>query len=209
MSRLPPDTLSDLERLLRLRRDVRRFRTDPLPADLVSRLLSLTALAPSVGLSQPTRLVRVDDPERREAVRASFRDCNAEALAATASERQAAYATLKLAGLDEAPVQIAVFADGDPAAGHGLGRRTMPETLEYSAVLAIHTLWLAARAEGIGLGWVSILDGARVHAALDVPERWRFVAYLCLGYPLDPVDDTPELERVGWEHRRPAVIVQR
>ncbi len=208
MTPLPPDARSTLETLLRLRRDVRRFRPDPLPADLVAHLLSLTALAPSVGLSQPARLVRVDDPERREGVRASFRRCNAEALSATAPDRQASYARLKLAGLDEAPLQIAVFTQIDPAQGHGLGRRTMPETLDYSAVLAVHTLWLAARAAGIGLGWVSILDPADIRAALDVPAAWRFIAYLCLGYPVE-TSDTPELERSGWEHRRPAVILQR
>ncbi len=152
--------------------------------------------------------MRVDDPARREAVRASFRRCNAEALAATVPGRQAAYARLKLAGLDEAPLQLAVFTETDPAQGHGLGRRTMPETLDYSAVLAVHTLWLAARAAGIGLGWVSILDPADIRAALDLPVRWRFVAYLCLGWPVEE-SETPELERFGWESRRPAVILQR
>ncbi|RIY00777.1 5,6-dimethylbenzimidazole synthase [Aureimonas flava] len=208
MEDLPPRALAALETLLRLRRDVRRFRLDPLPADRVAHLLRLTALAPSVGLSQPTRLVLVEDPARREAVRASFRRCNAEALAAAQPERRAAYAGLKLAGLDRAPVHVAVFSVADPAQGHGLGRHTMPETLDYSAVLAIHTLWLAACADGIGLGWVSILDPAEIRAALDVPADWRFVAYLCLGLP-EREDDVPELERRGWERRRPAVILRR
>ncbi|WP_279482728.1 5,6-dimethylbenzimidazole synthase [Aureimonas sp. SK2] len=208
MDRLPPHALPEFETLLRLRRDVRRFRPERLPDDLTAHLLSLTALAPSVGLSQPTRLVLVDDPARREAVRQDFRRRNAEALVRTAPERQAAYARLKLSGLEEAPVQIGVFAAGDPPQGHGLGRRTMPETLDHSAVLAIHTLWLAARAAGVGLGWVSILDPAAVHAALDVPADWRFVAYLCLGWPVED-SDVPELERAGWESRRPAVILRR
>ena len=95
-----------------------------------------------------------------------------------------------------------MFAEPDPEQGHGLGRATMPETTAYSAVMAVHTLWLAARAEGLGLGWVSILDPATVTAALDVPADWIFIGYFCLGTPLAD-DDAPELERAGWEHRRP------
>jgi 5,6-dimethylbenzimidazole synthase len=86
--------------------------------------------------------------------------------------------------------------------GHGLGRRTMPEMTEYSVVAAVCTMWLAARAEGIGMGWVSILDPARMGKILDVPETWRFIGYFCLGYPVAE-DDRPELERAGWEHRQP------
>jgi 5,6-dimethylbenzimidazole synthase len=82
----------------------------------------------------------------------------------------------------------------------------MPETTDYSAVLALHTLWLAARAEGIGLGWVSILDPARITALLDVPPAWHFIAYVCLGWP-DREHDTPELERAGWERRGVAVEI--
>ena len=147
-----------LRALLRWRRDVRRFRRDPLPSDAVERLIEIACLAPSVGLSQPWRFVLVDEPGRRAAIRADFAAANAAALAAQAPERAARYARLKLAGLDEAPCHLAVFADPDTEQGHGLGRRTMPEMIEYSAVAAVHTLWLAARAEGIGMGWVSILD---------------------------------------------------
>jgi 5,6-dimethylbenzimidazole synthase len=146
--------------------------------------------------------VLVEDAARRAAVRANFERSNADALAAYAGERAQRYACLKLAGLDEAPVQLAVFADRGTAQGHGLGRRTMPEMAEYSAVMAIHTLWLVARAEGLGLGWVSILDRADVIRALDVPPEWIFLGYFCLGYPqIETL--TPELEREGWEQRRP------
>jgi 5,6-dimethylbenzimidazole synthase len=192
-----------LRELLTWRRDVRRFRRDALPPGAIERLLEFAALAPSVGLSQPWRFVLVDDAARREAVRAEFARCNAAALAAQAPERARLYARLKLAGLDDAPCQVAVFADRATRQGGGLGRDTMAETIEYSAVMAIHTLWLAARAEGIGMGWVSILDPARIAAIADVPEGWRLVAYLCLGYPQE-ADDTPALERAGWERRRPA-----
>ena len=190
-----------LRTLLAWRRDVRRFRPDPLPVGAVERLLALACLAPSVGLSQPWRFVLVDDPGRRAAVREDFLARNAEALGAQAPDRAQLYAHLKLAGLDEAPVHIAAFADRSTGQGHGLGRGTMPEMIEYSAVLAVHTLWLAARAEGIGLGWVSILDPARVKAALDVPAAWTFLGYLCLGIPAGE-DDAPALEREGWEERR-------
>lgn len=192
------------------RRDVRRFRTEPLPAGTVERLIETACLAPSVGLSQPWRFVLVDETPRRRAILEVFKDCNAAALASYAEAQAARYAKLKLSGLEEAPCQLGVFADRDTETGHGLGRRTMPEMAEYSAVLAVHTLWLAARAEGIGMGWVSILDPARIAKILEVPPNWRFIGLFCLGYP-EKMDDTPELERSGWEHRRPAgdVLIRR
>ena len=192
-----------LSALLTWRRDVRRFRADPLAAGSVERLIGLASLAPSVGLSQPWRFVVVDDPARRAAVRRNFVAANAAALAAQTPERAAQYARLKLAGLAEAPCHLAVFADRATPQGYGLGRHTMPEMADYSAVAAAHTLWLAARAEGIGMGWVSILDPDAVATILDVPRNWRLIGYFCLGYPAEP-DDTPALERAGWEHRRPA-----
>jgi len=192
---------SGLVELLTWRRDVRRFRRETLPEGLVERLLDGAALAPSVGLSQPWRFVLVEDAARRAAVRANFERANAAALALHAGEEAERYARLKLAGLDEAPVHLAVFADRSTAQGRGLGRQTMPETIEYSAVIAIHTLWLIARAYGVGMGWVSILDPIDLGRTLDVPAEWSLVAYLCLGYPAE-TDDTPALERQGWERRR-------
>jgi len=188
--------------LFKWRRDTRHFRPDPVPASLLEGLLDIASLAPSVGLSEPWRWVTVDDPARRAAVRANFEACNAQALAVQTVDRAASYGRLKLAGLDEAPCHIAVFAEPDPGQGHGLGRKTMPETTAYSAVMAIHTVWLAARAAGLGLGWVSILDPATVIAALDVPPDWTLIGYFCLGYPQAEAE-SPELERLGWERRRP------
>jgi 5,6-dimethylbenzimidazole synthase len=184
------------------RRDIRRFKPDPLPEGTLERLIATAGLSPSVGLSQPWRFVIVDDATRRAAVVANFSVCNADALGAYAGERAERYATLKLAGLREAPNHLAVFCDRATEIGHGLGRRTMPEMVDYSVVAAISTLWLAARAEGIGVGWVSILDPAAIAAALDIPADWRFIGYLCIGYPQFD-DDRPELERAGWERRRP------
>ena len=192
-----------LRELLTWRRDVRRFRRDALPRGTLERLIDLACLAPSVGLSQPWRFVIVDTPACRAAIRANFEICNAKALAAQSGQRAAGYARLKLAGLDDAPGHLAVFADPATTRGHGLGRHTMPEMIEYSAVTAVHTIWLAARAEGIGMGWVSILDPAAVAATLDIPATWTFIGYLCLGFP-ESEDDIPDLERAGWERRYPA-----
>jgi 5,6-dimethylbenzimidazole synthase len=190
----------DFEQLLAWRRDVRHFRTDPIPADLVEHLLDLTTLAPSVGNAQPWRFVSVDDPRRRAAIIANFEQANAAALSNYEGEKAQLYAQLKLAGLRQAPRHFAIFCDEATEQGAGLGRMTMPETLRYSAVLAIHTLWLAARTKGLGLGWVSIIDPAAAKASLDVPAEWSFVAYLCLGFPQDDHIE-PELQRRGWQSR--------
>ncbi len=191
-----------LRNLFAWRRDVRHFRTDPLPDGILDRLLAIADQAPSVGLSQPWRFVIVDDPNHRAAIRRSFETHNEAALSGYDGEKAALYASLKLAGLDRAPVHLAVFCDPDPDQGSGLGRQTMPETLDFSVVGAIQTLWLAARAEGIGLGWLSILDPQAVAENLQVPTEWRFIAYLCIGYA-EHDSDTPELERAGWETRSP------
>jgi 5,6-dimethylbenzimidazole synthase len=192
---------AELRDLFIWRRDVRHFRSTPIPEGVLSRLLELACLAPSVGLSEPWRFVIVEDAGRRAAIRACFEACNKRALRAQSEDRAALYARLKLAGLDDAPCQMAIFADDGTEQGHGLGRHTMPEMIAYSTVVAIHSLWLAARAEGIGLGWVSILDPARVAAILDVPAAWKLIGYLCLGYPAGE-GDSPVLERIGWEKRR-------
>jgi 5,6-dimethylbenzimidazole synthase len=182
------------------RRDVRRFRGDPVPEELLDRLIELATHAPSVGLSQPWRFVKVKSPERRRVVWESFASANVRALQGYDGEQRAAYAGLKLAGLKEAPIHLAVFSDDSTATGSGLGRRTMPETLRYSVVAAVQTLWLAARAEGLGMGWVSILDPITVTRALDVPAGWTLVAYLDMGWPAEEHLD-PELERHHWEAR--------
>jgi 5,6-dimethylbenzimidazole synthase len=191
------DALSDL---IAWRRDVRRFRSDPVDPALFEELLDLACLAPSVGNSQPWRFVTVEESGRRARIRTNFEECNAQALGGYAGPKAELYARLKLEGLSEAPLHLAVFADAATSAGAGLGRQTMPETLRYSAVLAVHTLWLAARAHGLGVGWVSILDPAVVAEALETPPGWSLIAYLCIGYPVEEHLD-PELERQGWQSR--------
>jgi 5,6-dimethylbenzimidazole synthase len=187
-----------LRDLIAWRRDVRRFRTDPVAPELVLSLLDLAGHAPSVGHCQPWRFVLVEDPGRRAAVRASFARATAQALQGYLGEERRRYSQLKLEGLDAAPVQLAVFADEATEAGSGLGRQTMPETLRYSVVAAVQTLWLAARAHGLGVGWVSILEPQVVTTVLDVPAEWTLVAYLCIGWPQEEHLD-PELERSGWQ----------
>ena len=185
----------DFAALLAWRRDVRRFRSGAVPEPLIAALLDLTAFAPSVGNCQPTRFVRVDDPARRRAIEENFERANRAALTSYAGERAALSAQLKLAGLREAPVHLAVFCDEATELGHGLGARTMPETRRYSAVCALHTFWLAARAHGLGVGWVSILDSAPIAEILDVSQAWTFIGYLCVGWPQD------ENSRRNWSAR--------
>jgi 5,6-dimethylbenzimidazole synthase len=192
------DFRSQFEKLLQLRRDVRSFRTDPVEPLLIDHLMGLASLSPSVGYSQPWRFVLVESEERREAVRANFERSNRAALDLYSGEKAQLYASLKLAGLREAPVHLAVFVDQFTNCGSRLGRMTMPETLEYSAVLAVHTLWLAARTHGLGLGWVSILDPMEVCRVLSAPNGWKLIAYLCIGYPKENLV-APELLRRGWE----------
>ncbi|WP_149587338.1 5,6-dimethylbenzimidazole synthase [Tabrizicola flagellatus] len=202
-----PAFRDELAALMRWRRDVRRFRTDPVPEDLLARGLRAFGLAPSVGLSEPWRLLRVDSPERRAACLANFRDCNARALEGYEGDRAATYGRLKLSGMVEAPIHLAVFCDETTAKGAGLGAASMPETRAYSVVGAIIHLWLALRAEGLGLGWVSILDPHRLARDLDVPDGWRFIGYLCIGWP-EEEDTVPELERAGWESRSPSLHLE-
>lgn len=189
-----------LHDLLAWRRDVRRFRTDPVPAAEMDDLLRTACLAPSVGNAQPWRFVRIRSAEMRDALARHVDGENAQARLSQAESDRAAYGALKLHGLREAPELLAVLCDEQTPIGRGLGRRTMPETLRYSTVLAVHTLWLAARARGIGVGWVSILAPDQVAALLDVPPHWRLVALLCIGFPVDE-NEVPELERSGWQCR--------
>jgi 5,6-dimethylbenzimidazole synthase len=199
---------ADFAKLLAWRRDVRRFGPGAVPEPLLAELIDLTAFAPSVGNCQPTRFVRVDDPARRRAIQDNFETANRAALSSYEGERARAYAGLKLAGLREAPVQLAVFCDEQTELGHGLGVKTMPEMRRYSSVCALHTFWLAARARGLGVGWVSILDPEPIARILDVPTTWTLVAYLCAGWP-QQAQWIPELERAGWQNRVAPTLLRR
>jgi 5,6-dimethylbenzimidazole synthase len=196
-----PAERAALYRAIALRRDVRaEFLPDPVGDDVLARVLGAAHQAPSVGLSQPWRFIVVRDLATRRAVHAAFARASADAAAAYDPATAARYRGLRLAGILDAPVNLCVTCDDDPARGNGLGRRTMPETARYSTVCAIQNLWLAARVEGLGVGWVSILEPAELRALLAIPERLAVVAYLCVGHvaAFAPVAD---LERDRWETR--------
>ncbi|MCP4820475.1 MAG: 5,6-dimethylbenzimidazole synthase [Shimia sp.] len=207
MSDFSQDFRSDLTRLMRWRRDVRRFRTDPVDEALLTECLSSFSLAPSVGLSEPWRVLRVQSDAARAAALSNYETANAEALATYSDDRAAIYARLKLSGMREAPVQLAVYCDDATSKGAGLGAATMPEMRRYSVVGAITQFWLTARGHGLGVGWVSILDPVQLNADLDVPQDWSLVAYLCVGWP-EELSETPELITVGWEDREEGLPVQ-
>lgn len=193
-----PEEAAVLERILRWRRDVRHFRTDPLEEEQVAMLARAMELAPSVGNARPWRVIRVEGKALRRRVHDNFLAANAQAAAGYAGQRREEYDRLKLAGLDHAPLQLAVFTLVDPVEGHRLGRRSMPGTLHASTAMAIHAMWLAARAANLGLGMVSILDPEGMERLFEVPQGWEFSAYLCIGHP-EFTDDTPLLHRAGWQ----------
>lgn len=202
MREFSPDFRSELHDLMRWRRDVRHFKTDPVPVELLRDCLDTFRLAPSVGLSEPWRIVRVTSPESRARAVENYRTANRAALEGYDGDRAELYANLKLSGMREAPEQLAIFCDDETPKGKGLGARTMPETRRYSVVSAIMNFWLTTRTHGLGVGWVSILDPDQLRRDLDVPDNWSLVAYLCVGWPQEDTL-TPELETVGWELRDP------
>ncbi len=197
----------ELFELMRWRRDVRRFQTAEVDGALLARCLDAFSLAPSVGLSEPWRIMRVDSHEARLRVKQNFAETNADALSRYDGKDADSYAALKLAGIDRAPVQLAIFCDDATPKGKGLGAGTMPEMRRYSVVSAVTLFWLACRAEGLGLGWVSILDAPRLARDLGASTDWSLIGYFCLGYP-EQEDDTPELARDGWEQRASALEIR-
>ncbi|UTW57424.1 5,6-dimethylbenzimidazole synthase [Kordiimonas sp. SCSIO 12603] len=207
MNDLPPEFsdqfLTEFDQLLSWRRDVRSFKKNPLDEEKFEKLL-IQALkqSPSVGNSQPWRAIRLKTSEIRKKVRAHVEVEHQQSAKIYGGDAVKHYNRLKLHGLDTAPEQLAIFSVKDPQEGKGLGRQTMPETLVWSTIMAIHTLWLKARAEGIGLGWVSILRADKMNEILECPAEWQFIAYLCMGYP-EEESQTPELVREKWQERVP------
>lgn len=188
-------------RVIGERRDVRRgYLPEPLPEETLMRILGAAHRAPSVGLMQPWRFIVIRDRAVRAAVHANFLRANETAAQSYEGEQREQYSGLKLEGILEAPQNVCVVCDPESAQGHRLGRRTMRETAVYSAVCAVQNLWLAARAEGVGVGWVSILDPGVLQRTLHIPNGIVPVAYLCIGY-VDQFATEPELERSGWERR--------
>jgi 5,6-dimethylbenzimidazole synthase len=190
-----------LYRAIYERRDVRSlFIPDEITADVLARLLDAAHHAPSVGFMQPWRFIVIRDRQVRQTIHEIFDRARHAAAQIYTDDRRAMYDTLKLAGILEAPINLCVVCDEETGRGHGLGRQTMPETALYSAVCAVQNLWLAARAEGVGVGWVSILGVDELRRALGIPEGVVPVAYLCLGYVTE-FGAQPELEITRWEQR--------
>ncbi|PZX18308.1 cob(II)yrinic acid a,c-diamide reductase [Palleronia aestuarii] len=188
---------------IRTRRDVRdQFLPDPVPGPVLRRILEAAHQAPSVGFMQPWDFLVIRDIDRRRAVREIFARANAEAREMFKEERQGAYGALKLEGIVKAPVNLCVTCDRDRGGQVVLGRTHNPEMDLYSTVCAVQNLWLAARAEGIGVGWVSIYHADELKRLLRIPERIRVIAYLCIGY-VDELYERPELEARGWAERMP------
>ena len=185
------------------RRDVRdQFLPDPLPDALLERLLQAAHSAPSVGFMQPWNFIVVTDPAVKEGAWHAFSRANAEAADMFADERRDAYRALKLEGIRKAPVSLCVTCDPDRAGPVVLGRTHNPRMDAYSTVCAVQNLWLAARAEGVGVGWVSIFHDADIRALLGIPERVEIVAWLCLGF-VDELYREPELAVKGWREKIP------
>jgi nicotinate-nucleotide--dimethylbenzimidazole phosphoribosyltransferase len=184
------------------RRDVRRFRPDPVPPDVLARMLDAAHHAPSVGFMQPWNFIVVADRQTRQQVLDLYGRERQAAAQFFDEPRRAHYLSLKLEGILDAPVNICVTSDPTCAGPAVLGRNSVPETDLYSTCCAVQNLWLAARAEGIGVGWVSIVKLPQLRAILGIPHHVIPVAYLCLGYPEQFVD-RPELETSGWRRRLP------
>ena len=193
-------SLHPIYRLIASRRDVRRFLPQPIPDDILKRLLTAAHHAPSVGFMQPWNFIIIRDPAVKAKIKQVFLAENAKAAQRFRGRRHRLYSRLKLEGIEEAPVNLCVTCDSRRFGPHVLGRNTIRQTDVYSTCCAIQNLWLAARAEGLGVGWVSILRHRPVKRILGIPPEVHPIAYLCVGYPVEFLDQ-PELERVGWAPR--------
>lgn len=204
----PAGQFSDEERravyrAIETRRDVRdEFLADPLPEELVGRLLAAAHAAPSVGFMQPWNFILISDPATRRAALEAFSSANEEAAAMFPDEQRERYRSLKLQGILKAPLSICVTCDPDRAGPVVLGRTHNPRMDAYSTVCAVQNLWLAARAEGVGVGWVSIFRDEDVRRIIGIPDRIEIIAWLCLGY-VDRLYTEPELAVKGWRQRLP------
>ncbi|MCG8352643.1 MAG: 5,6-dimethylbenzimidazole synthase [Chloroflexales bacterium] len=194
---------SGVYRAIRERRDVRsQFLPDPIPPEVLVRLLQAAHHAPSVGFMQPWDFIVIDSLDVRQAVKQIFEQTNQKAAENYSGDQAVLYRRLKLEGILESPLNLCITCDRARGGPHVLGRDTILETDLFSVCLAVQNLWLAARAEGIGVGWVSILDQGQLAETLKLPAAVYPVAYLCLGY-VSAFLSRPELEVKGWCARLP------
>ncbi len=184
------------------RRDVRRFLSAPVSGEAIERILLAAHHAPSVGFMQPWNFIVIRDPNTKTSIKQAFLSARAQEAERFAGDRKELYLSLKLEGIEEAPMNICVTCDSTRHGPAVLGRSLVPQTDLYSTCCAIQNLWLAARAEGLGVGWVSILSEKRLKEILRIPSHITVVGYLCVGYPAH-FEAKPELETVGWLDRLP------
>ncbi len=192
----------DLYEAIYARRDIRDFRPDPVPDAVLRRILDAAHHAGSVGLMQPWNFLILRSEPIRRRVHDLFQAENARAADRYEGTRRTLYESIKLQGILDAPLNLVVTCQRDRKGPHVLGRNSIRDADVYSTCCAVQNLWLAARAEGVGVGWVSILDPATIANLLRLPTGVMLVAYLCVGYPVE-FADRPLLERVGWETRTP------
>ncbi len=185
------------------RRDVRgEFRPEPIPEEILSRILTAAHHAPSVGFMQPWDFIVVRDPKVKQEIKEGFQVAHNEAAEQCEGEKRATYQSLKLEGITEAPLGICITCDPSRHGPVVIGRTANPEMDLYSSVCAVQNLWLAARAENLGVGWVSIIHHQALRAALGIPQEIVPIAYLCVGY-VTQFHEKPELESIGWLPRVP------
>jgi 5,6-dimethylbenzimidazole synthase len=201
MTEFSEDEKRGIYRAIYERRDVRsHFLPDTVPEEVLTRILDAAHHAPSVGFMQPWDFIVIRDLSVRQEVCENFERANLAAAEIYKGEKRALYDNLKLAAITESPLNLCVTCDHQRTRGAGLGRQSNPTTDLYSTVCAVQNLWLAARAESLGVGWVSILDLEALKATLQIPAGVTPVAYLCIGY-VSEFGSQPDLEKKGWEHR--------
>ena len=195
------DERNAVYRAIFTRRDVRsQFLEDAVPYDVIAKVLTAAHHAPSVGFMQPWNFLLIQDPIVKRQVQTAFQKANAEAELLFPDENRALYQSLKLEGITQAPTNLCITCDRNRGGPVVLGRTHNRDTDLYSTVCAVQNLWLAARAEGLGIGWVSIFHNADLSRILDLPDHVVPVAYLCLGW-VNELHANPELEVKGWRNR--------
>jgi 5,6-dimethylbenzimidazole synthase len=197
-----PEEIETFYKVVFNRRDVRRFLPTAVPLEIIKRVLLAAHHAPSVGFMQPWTFVLIRSAQTKKRVKEAFLEARAAEAERFSGARKKLYLSLKLEGIEEAPLNLCVTCDPDRHGPAVLGRSLIPETDVYSTCCAIQNLWLAARVEGLGVGWVSILSREKLREILRIPARVLPVAYLCLGYT-ERFAEKPELESAGWLDRVP------
>lgn len=196
--KISPEERDAVYKTIFSRRDVRReFANTPIPDDVLERILLAAHHAPSVGFMQPWDFIVVKNPLTKKKIKQGFLDAHTESALQFTDERKQQYQSLKLEGIEESPMGICVTCDRRRTGAVVLGRTIKPEMDLFSSVCAVQNLWLAARAENLGVGWVSIIHDDVIREALNIPENIEIIAYLCVGY-VEQFQQKPDLERLGW-----------